>query len=368
MSVGAKRGKRLLEGGQAGALVAVAEDEFDLLGAEEPFFQAREGTVVEDGAAVDDHDAAAEFFDVVQIMRGEKDRGFVAPIDGAEKLANMILGDDVEADRWLVEKKNRRIVQQRCGEVAAHALAERKFSHGHVEQFGEAEDLVEKLHAFVVVALRDVVDASQKLEGFDGGDVPPQLRALAENYTDGFYVGGALFPGDETVGQNFAGGWHQDAGEHFDRCGFSGAVGADVANHFATADFEVYVFDGFDGLVFAVKKILQAAEDAFAPLETAVVLGEVVDRDEGSVRHELVILARGREKTGVAPLCCELLTFTIEIRVVATALLFVSRRSCSDKKLTGKKVCPTESELQKPAQPRFIAQGAMEKSLAVPQQ
>jgi hypothetical protein len=50
-----------------------------------------------------------------------------------------------------------------------------------------------------------------------------------------------------------------------------------------------------------MKKILQTAEYAFTPLETAVVLGEGVDRDEGSVRHELTILARGEEKTGAAP-------------------------------------------------------------------
>ncbi len=152
-----------------------------------------------------------------------------------------------------------------------------------------------------IVALRDVIDAAQKLEGFDGRDVPPQLRALAEDDADGFYVGGALAPGHETVRQNFARGRHEDAGEHFDGGGFAGAVRADVADHFAAADFKIYVFDGFDGLVFAMKKIREAAEDAFAPSETAVVLGETVDRDEGSVRHESAILARGREKTGGEP-------------------------------------------------------------------
>ncbi len=130
-------------------MIAVAKNELDLLGAEELFFQAGERAVVEDGAAVDDHDAAAELFDVVEIVGGEKDRSFVALVDGAEKLANVVLGDDVEADGGLVEKKNRRIVKERGGEVAAHALAEREFANGNVEQFGEAEDLIEKFHALV---------------------------------------------------------------------------------------------------------------------------------------------------------------------------------------------------------------------------
>ena len=132
---GRERGEILLESGEAGALIAVAKDEFDLLGAEELLFQAGERAVVEDGAAVDDHDAAAEFFDVVEIVGGEKDRGFVALVDGAEELANVILGDDVEADGGLVQKKDWRIVEERSGQVAAHALAERKFANGNVEQF-----------------------------------------------------------------------------------------------------------------------------------------------------------------------------------------------------------------------------------------
>ncbi len=296
--------KILLESSEARALVAVAEDEFDLFGAEELFFEAGERAVVEDGAAIDDHDAATKFFDVVEIVRGEKNRSFVALVDGAEELANVVLSDNVEADGGLIEKKDGWIVEQCGGEIAAHALAKRKFANGNVEQILEPEDLVEEFHAFVVVALRDIVDAAQKFEGFDGRDVPPELRPLAEDDADGFYVGGSLFPGDEPVGQNFTGGRHQDAGEHFDGGGFAGAVGADVADHFAAADFKIYVFDGFDALVFAMKKIAQAAEDAFAPLETAVMLGEGVDRDEGSVGHERVILARGGEKTGAARFRC----------------------------------------------------------------
>ena len=279
IAIGRERGEVSLERSEAGALIAVAKNEFDLLGAEKLFFQAGERAVVEDGAAVDDHDAAAKFFDVVEIVGGEKDRGFIALVDGPEKLANVIFGDDVEADSGLVEEKDRRIVKQRGSEVAAHALAERKLADGNVEQFGQAEDLIEKFHALVVVALRDVVDAAQKFERFDGGDVPPKLRALAEDDADGFYVGGTLAPGDKTIREDFARCRHQDASEHFDRGGFAGTVWADVADHFAAADFKIYVFDGFDGLVFAMKKILQTTEDAFAPAETTVVLGEGVDRD-----------------------------------------------------------------------------------------
>src|SRR6266436_4133034 len=82
-AIGRERGEILLEGREARALVAVAKNEFNLLGAEKLFFEARERAVVEDGAAVDDHDAAAEFFDVIEIVSREKDRGFVPLVYGA---------------------------------------------------------------------------------------------------------------------------------------------------------------------------------------------------------------------------------------------------------------------------------------------
>jgi len=40
--------------------------------------------------------------------------------------------------------------------------------------------------------LRDVVNAAEELEGFDDGDVPPELGALAKDHADCFYVLAAL--------------------------------------------------------------------------------------------------------------------------------------------------------------------------------
>jgi hypothetical protein len=52
-----------------------------------------------------------------------------------------------------------------------------------------------------------------------------------------------------------------------------------------------------------MKEIRDAAENAFTPLETAVVLGERVDRDERSVLHERAILARARESLRLVLFC-----------------------------------------------------------------
>src|SRR5690242_6679869 len=114
MAVGAKSRKGLLERRKSRSLIAVAQDELDLLGAKKLFLEARKRAVVKDGTAVNDHDAAAKFFDVVEIVRGEKNGGPEAFVDGAEKLADVVFGHDVETDGGLVEKKNRRIMEKRC--------------------------------------------------------------------------------------------------------------------------------------------------------------------------------------------------------------------------------------------------------------
>ncbi len=111
------------EGIEADRLRAIFQGEFDLLGAEELLFELGEMAVVEDFAVVNDHDAAAEFFDVVEIVGGKEDGGAKFAIDGAQKMADVIFGDDVEADGGLVEKEEWRIVQERGGEIAAHAFA-----------------------------------------------------------------------------------------------------------------------------------------------------------------------------------------------------------------------------------------------------
>ncbi len=207
--------------------------------------------VVEDFAVVNDHYAATEFFDVVEIVGGEQDCGAKFAIDGAQEVADVVFGDDIEADGGLVEKEEWRIVQERSGEVAAHAFAEGKFADWRVQVIADVENGVEMFHARVEIALRDVVNAAEKLEGFDYGDVPPELGALAEDDADRFHVLAALAVGNVAVDEDFAAGGNQDAGEHFDGGGFSGAVGADVADHFAAFDCEADAIHGGDGAVIA---------------------------------------------------------------------------------------------------------------------
>ena len=147
--------------------------------------------------------------------------------------------------------------------------------------------VVEMFHARVKIALRDVVNSAQELEGFDHGDVPPELRALAENDADGFHVLAALAIGNVAVDADFAAGGHQDAGEHLDGSGFPGAVGTDVADHFAAFDGETDAIHGGDGAVIAYEKILDRAPNALSAFECAEVLAEIVNVNEGLSAHRI---------------------------------------------------------------------------------
>ena len=59
----------------------------------------------------------------------------------ARNVAHAVLAHDVEADRRLVEEQQLGTVQQRGGELAAHALPERELAHRRAEELVELEQL-----------------------------------------------------------------------------------------------------------------------------------------------------------------------------------------------------------------------------------
>src|SRR5580704_9008818 len=149
-------------------------------------------------------------------MSSQEDSSLELAIYGAEKMPHVVLGYHVEADRRLVEKEQGRIVEERGGQVASHAFPQRKLAHRRVQVVADAENLVEMLHASIEVPLRHVIDATQQLERFDHGDVPPELRALPEDHADRLHILGTLPAWDEPIHANLAAGRYQDTGQHLD--------------------------------------------------------------------------------------------------------------------------------------------------------
>ena len=113
--------------------------------------------------AVADHDhARAQRLDVVHVVRREDHRHAALAVEPLDEVADRELRDGVEADRRLVEEQDRRRVEQRRREIAAHALAEGELAHRHVEQRREVEQRDQLVARARGIAPRHAVDVAQQ--------------------------------------------------------------------------------------------------------------------------------------------------------------------------------------------------------------
>ena len=120
-------------------------------------------------------------------------------VQAAYKIAHGELGDSVEADGRLVEKKHFRAVQQRSGNFAPHPLAEAELARRRSDKLGKAEQVGQLRKAAAVVGLRHAVDVPDQGKRIDHGHVPPKLGALAEHDPDFPHMLPARLPGDKAV-------------------------------------------------------------------------------------------------------------------------------------------------------------------------
>jgi hypothetical protein len=147
--------------------------------------QVVHGAVHQQRAVVDQHQPRAQRLDVVHVVGGEQHRGAALAVLPAHEVAHGELRGGVEADGGLVEKQDLRPVQQRRGQVAAHALAEAQLAHRGVEQRREVEHGHQLVEHGAVVGRAHPVDVAQQLERLHHRQVPPELGALAEHHADG---------------------------------------------------------------------------------------------------------------------------------------------------------------------------------------
>ena len=174
-----------------------------------------------------------------------------------EELLDVVLGDDVEADRGLVEEQHFGRVEQGGDELHLHPLAERELADRLVEQLRDAQQVDE----LVLLALKrvglDAVDLLVQAERFGSGQVPPELVLLAHHEGEAAAVGVVALPGHVAEDAGLAGGGIDDAGEQLERRGFAGAVGAEEGDKFAGVDIEIDAADGLDFAILAVKEALE---------------------------------------------------------------------------------------------------------------
>ena len=141
------------------------------------------------------------------------------------------------------------------------------------------------------VTLGNVVDAAKQLERFDDGNVPPELRALAEDDADVTRVLLPAFPRHDAGDAHLARGRHQNAGEHFDRRRFTRAIRADVPDQLARFKREGHVVDRDPLFVLSRKKRTQRAQragHAFVATEDFAQVARFDYRQDPSVRRSVL--------------------------------------------------------------------------------
>ena len=107
-------------------------------------------------------------------------------VEVAEERPDRLLRHDVEADGGLVEEQHRRVVQQRGGQLAAHALAERQLAHRR----GQERSPMSSSSTIAVERRRVVGRPAPGTRGAAGrtsraeGRSHHSWRALAEHHAD----------------------------------------------------------------------------------------------------------------------------------------------------------------------------------------
>ena len=195
--------------------------------------------VVVDQLTVVDHDhAPRHLLDVRHVVRGEEDGRRALLVEPQHEVAKPRLGDQVEADRGLVEEQDLGLVQHARGQLAAHPLAQRQRPHRPVEQVGGVEQVGQHRDPRRRLGARQAVDAAEQRQRLARRQLEPQLRALAEQRADAHRQLPPLLPRHQAEHLRGAAGRVQDAGQHLDRGRLAGAVRADVREPLAGLDGE----------------------------------------------------------------------------------------------------------------------------------
>src|SRR3982074_587328 len=112
-----------------------------------------------------DHDhPPAQVLHVASVMRRQKNSGALAFVQFTNVLADVLLGDDVQPNRRLVQEQNGGSVEQRANDLAAHAFPKTQLAHRHVQEVLDLETIDQFRQAGAIGSLVQLVDVSQQLQ------------------------------------------------------------------------------------------------------------------------------------------------------------------------------------------------------------
>ena len=132
-------------------------------------------------------------------MCGQDDGGVFFQIQFLDKVPYRQLGYGIQADGGLVQKKDPRIVEKRCGDLPAHPLSQGKLSYGCLQELCKIQHLRELFQIILIHSLRNQVNFLQQFKGIENRHVPPELGALSEDNSYIFHIFNSVFPWGKSV-------------------------------------------------------------------------------------------------------------------------------------------------------------------------
>src|SRR5579883_233983 len=209
---------------------------------------------------IDDNGPLAYLLDVPGVVTGQENGQALFGVESPDQVADTLLGDDIQANCWLVEKNYRGFVQQSRRKLAAHTFAQAELPGRRAHIIGDVENLDQQIAPLAILVLVQFVDTCQQVEGVLRRQMVPQLRFLPIDTGDVEGQPTPLLPGHQTEHAGPSTTWMENAGQHLDSRRLTCTIWPDKGQHFACFELEA---GWLDGLALTISGCEQRAQAAF---------------------------------------------------------------------------------------------------------
>src|ERR1035441_4253147 len=190
-------------------------------------------------AEVHDGHAIAKLLRLLQVMRGEEQGCAIVGPQIDQMFPNSVARNRIQADRRLIEEQHARPVQRGLGDFQAADHAARVVAYQAAAVGGQTHELQCLGDPRLLLATRQVVELGEDQQVLIPGERTvhrDRLRHIADSAANVHRLG--VY--GETRHARFARGGWQQRGEHLDRGGLAGPVGAEQAEDLTGIDGQSY--------------------------------------------------------------------------------------------------------------------------------
>src|SRR5690348_832603 len=218
----------------------------------------------DDCAVVHDRDAMRDAVGFVHVMRREKNGGALGLVEILYVRPKLVAALRVEAERRFVKEQNFRRVQKTARDFEATLHSAGKRLHEILATLPEFERFQQILDAFGTDFARHVIKNAVELHVLVSRLLGVKARVLKHN-AEALASLFLMRPRVEAIECDAAARWPKQRGEHFDRCGFAGAIRAEKGKDLALGNVEGDALYGFN-FVKRLCKVLNVDQADSSPV------------------------------------------------------------------------------------------------------